>query len=67
MNHYQIKITGMGCESCVRAVRGALENINATVQDVQVGQAEVAFAGDESAIIEAIESVGFDVADIAIL
>lgn len=64
MNTYKIGIIGMGCENCVRAVRGALEEVGAVVLDVQVGHADVSFQGDKSIMREAIESVGLDVADI---
>lgn len=61
---YKIKIEGMGCDNCIRAVRSNLEDIGAKVADVQIGSAEADYAGDAEAIKEAVEDAGFDVISI---
>ena len=61
---HTLEIDGMHCEHCVAAVRSALESLEAlTVQDVEVGAAEVTYdAADISTaqLAEAIDDAGFD-------
>lgn len=61
MKQYEIAVEGMGCDHCIRSVRGALEELGAKVQDVQLGKAVFEFDGSEQAIRDAIEEIGFDV------
>jgi len=61
------EISGMGCEHCVNAVRGALENIEAvTVEEVEIGSATISYDSDNpirDAVVDAIEAEGFEVID----
>jgi copper chaperone CopZ len=61
---HTLEIDGMHCEHCVAAVRSALESLEAlTVQDVEVGAAEVTYdPADISTdqLAEAIDDAGFD-------
>ncbi len=66
MQNYILSIEGMGCENCVRAVTSALTEIGAHIADVRVGMAEVAYGGEEAALREAVEGVGFDVVGITL-
>ena len=44
MEQHTLEIDGMHCEHCIAAVRSALESLEAlTVQDVEVGTAEVTY------------------------
>ena len=58
----KLKIEGMSCEHCVRAVSEALEGV-AGVATVDVnldrGEAIVSGAADPSALIEAVEEEGY--------
>jgi len=62
-----LRINGMSCQHCVRAVRGALEGVpGVTVEDVQVGTARVRIedgVADRSQLVKAIEGEGYAVAD----
>jgi len=59
-----LEIDGMHCEHCVAAVRSALESLEAlTVQDVEVGTAEVTYDPAEIStdqLAEAIDDAGFE-------
>ena len=61
MKHYRLEIEGMGCAHCVRSVEAALTELGATVNDVQIGSADVLWDGDTTAIKSAVEETGFDV------
>ncbi len=67
MKHYRLEIEGMGCTHCVRSVTDALTDLRATVNDVQVGSADVLWDGDTEALKAAISEAGFEVKSIAIL
>ncbi len=67
MRHYRLEIEGMGCAHCVRSVTNALTALNATVNDVQVGSADVLWDGGTDALKEAISEAGFEVKSIAVL
>ena len=58
---YEITIEGMGCEKCVAKVNKALEALGAKDLSVEIGKAVCTFEGEEAALKEAIEDVGFDV------
>lgn len=58
---YEIIIEGMGCEMCVKKVIKALETLGAKTESVVVGKAVCEYAGEETALKEAIEDAGFDV------
>jgi copper chaperone CopZ len=61
---HTLEIDGMHCEHCVAAVRSALESLEAlTVQDVEVGTAEVTYdpaAISTDQLAEAIDDAGFE-------
>ena len=67
MKHYRLEIEGMGCAHCVRSVTDALTEIKASVNDVQVGSADVLWDGDTEALKAAISEAGFEVKSIATL
>jgi len=64
VEQHTLEIDGMHCEHCVAAVRSALESLEAlTVQDVEVGAAEVTYdPADISTdqLAEAIDDAGFE-------
>ncbi len=64
MKNVELEVSGMGCEGCANAVRGALEGVEG------VRRAEVSLEGeraralvddgiDEAALIEALEAAGY--------
>ncbi len=67
MKHYRLEIEGMGCAHCVRSVTNALNELKATVNDVQVGSADVLWDGSTDVLKEAISEAGFEVKSIAVL
>ena len=58
---YEITIEGMGCEKCVAKVNKALETLGAKTESVVIGKAVCEYDGEEAALKQAIEDVGFDV------
>lgn len=60
-----IKIEGMSCGHCVKAVRSALEALaGVDVHAVEIGTAQVGYdteATDAAQIVEAIEDAGYTV------
>lgn len=61
-----LAIDGMSCSHCVAAVRGAIESVpGASVRSVEIGSATVDLApeADRTALQDAIEDAGFDLAD----
>jgi len=58
-----LKIDGMSCQHCIRAVRTALEELDGlSVGDVRLGEAEIEFDPtlvDESQIEAAVEEEGY--------
>ncbi|HWR22048.1 MAG TPA: heavy-metal-associated domain-containing protein [Feifaniaceae bacterium] len=67
MKHFRLEIEGMGCAHCVRSVTEALAAIKATVNDVQVGSADVLWDGDTEELRAAVADAGFEVKSIAVL
>lgn len=67
MKHYRLEIEGMGCAHCVRSVETALAELGATVNDVQIGSADVLWGSDTAALKSAVEETGFDVKAIVAL
>ncbi|HOO47712.1 MAG TPA: heavy-metal-associated domain-containing protein [Deltaproteobacteria bacterium] len=58
-----LRIQGMSCSHCVRALRKELEKIrDLTVDSVEIGKAVVSFNGeeiDDAALEKAVEEAGF--------
>jgi len=64
MTSETIKIEGMDCAHCVNVVKRALTKLDLTVNDVQIGSADIEY--DESRIpreliVNAIEDAGYTV------
>ncbi len=59
----KLKIDGMSCEHCVRAVSGALEGVPGVETVVEVslekGEARVKGSADAASLIAAIEQEGY--------
>lgn len=67
MQNVTVKINGMSCGHCVKAVEGALKELpGVTIQEVKIGSASVALAPGASTekIREAIEEEGFTVTEV---
>jgi copper chaperone CopZ len=64
-----LKIEGMTCDHCTRAVRRALEAIpGAIVEEVRIGEARVRTDDDatrEASSVRAVEAEGYRVMDVA--
>lgn len=62
----ELKVTGMSCQHCVRAVTGALEKVPGVTRVVAVeldsGRAAVAGDPDPQALIAAIAAEGYTAA-----
>jgi copper chaperone len=60
----KLKIDGMSCEHCVRAVSGALEGVPGVDAVVEVslerGEARVEGSADTASLIAAIEQEGYN-------
>ena len=67
MEHVKMKIEGMNCGHCVRAVNQALEGVpGVQVERVEIGSATVAYdpgAARVEQITEAVQAAGYDVQD----
>jgi copper chaperone len=65
MRHVTLKISGMSCDHCVRAVRSALADIpGVTVDQVSVGSATLRFdpaTAKADQIVGAISESGYNV------
>ncbi len=63
MKSVTLKIDGMSCDHCVRAVRQALEELpQVDIQSVQIGRASLRFDGDSTSIeriLAAIQEAGY--------
>ncbi len=57
-------IEGMHCQSCVKAVKEALEKKSVEVINVEIGKAEVEGNISNDELKETIENVGFDVVEV---
>ena len=68
MERVTLKVDGMSCGHCVKAVEKALAAVDgATTESVQVGSATIAF--DETrtsvgALIDAVQDAGYDAAPV---
>ena len=64
MKSVTLKIDGMSCEHCVRAVRQALEELPLVdIQLVEIGRASVRYNNDSTSverILAAIEEAGYN-------
>ncbi len=64
MESFKLKIAGMSCGHCVRAVTGALEQVpGVAVGDVAVGRASGNYDPSRTSprdLVNAIEAVGFE-------
>lgn len=63
MKNVSLKVSGMSCGHCVRAVEQALKQVDgATVESVQVGQAKVVLddAVPVGALIDAVSDAGYE-------
>jgi copper chaperone CopZ len=62
MKPTEITIEGMHCEGCVQRVQKALKKVPGIVADkVEIGRAIVQIAaGQEPAVLAALEDMGFD-------
>lgn len=59
-----IIIDGMHCQSCVKAVREALEKKGLEVVNVEIGKAEVEGNVSNDELVQVIDSIGFDVVEV---
>jgi len=63
MEHLELRIEGMSCDHCVRAVRGALEQMHGvTVEQVHVGSASVTYdpaTTSATQIVDAVNDEGY--------
>lgn len=58
MEHLELRIEGMSCDHCVRAVRGALEQVNGvTVEQVHVGSARVTYDPSTTTATQIVDAV----------
>ncbi len=57
----QVRVGGMRCGGCVRAVTRALEQAGFQVREVEVGRASLRGAPAVDAIRTALEGAGFEV------
>ena len=55
----ELKISGMGCQHCVAAVKAALEEAGVAYSEVGIGYAKI--EGDTAKAAAAIEEAGYDV------
>jgi copper chaperone CopZ len=55
----ELKISGMGCQHCVAAVKRALEEAGVAYTEVGIGYAKI--EGDTAIAAAAIEEAGYDV------
>ena len=64
MEHLTMRIDGMSCGHCVKAVRDALAELpDVQVQSVEVGSATVAYDPSRtprSALVEAVRDAGYE-------
>ena len=64
MEQLRLDITGMTCDHCVRAVRGALEGVEgATVESVEIGTALVRYDPERTSparLAEAVSDEGYE-------
>lgn len=67
MEHVKLKIGGMSCGHCVRAVNQALEGLpGVQVEQVEIGSATVVYdpgAVRVDQITEAVQAAGYDIRD----
>jgi copper chaperone len=61
-----LQVTGMTCQHCVKAVREALLNVDGVTGadvDLDSGQADVQGDADRSALVAAVKTAGYGVAE----
>ena len=59
-----IKIEGMHCQNCVKAVKKGLEELNPKSLNVEIGKADIESEASDELLKETIENLGFDVISI---
>ncbi len=59
-----IKIEGMHCENCVKAVKEGLEKLGPSTLNVEIGKAEIESGASDEVLKETVENLGFDVLSI---
>lgn len=59
-----IKIEGMHCQNCVKAVKETLEKFNPKSLNVELGKVEIESNMDSEELKQIIEDLGFDVINI---
>ncbi len=64
--NYIVKIDGMGCGHCIKRIECALGDLGASIDKVVLGEAIFSYDGDEAAVREAIEDLGFDVVSVSV-
>ncbi len=66
MERVTLKVDGMSCGHCVKAVQKALAGVDGAVaENVQIGQVTVAFDEGKTnlgALIDAVQDAGYDAA-----
>ena len=64
---YNITIQGMSCSHCQQAVEKALLELGEGVSvDLSTGNATVTTRADKTAVVDAIESIGYDVVSVSL-
>ena len=64
---YSITIQGMSCSHCQQAVEKALAELGSGVSvDLSTGCASVTTEADKDAVVDAIESIGYDVVGVSL-
>ncbi|MCC6931552.1 MAG: heavy-metal-associated domain-containing protein [Gemmatimonadaceae bacterium] len=68
MERVTLKVDGMSCGHCVKAVQTALAGVDGAVaESVQIGRAVVAFDAEKTslgALIDAVQDAGYDAAPV---
>lgn len=62
MKDVTLKVDGMSCGHCVRAVEGALKGVaGVSVKRVEIGKAEVSIPDDATmtAVVDALDEAGY--------
>lgn len=64
METVRLDISGMSCDHCIRAVRGALEGVDgATVESVELGTAQVRYDPEQTSparLADAVSDEGYE-------
>lgn len=61
MHRERVKIEGMGCDHCVKAVREALTQLGVDIHGVEIGHADISYGAsvDRERIDAAITDAGY--------